>query len=172
MHSEEKYRPFLHGWNYVVSKNGEVINSITNNKLNATPNKNGYVSVLLKSESGNRKRFYVHRLVVMAFLGDIPEGYVVNHKNHIRNDNRLENLEIITQYENVKHGVNAGHYANNGENSPRGDNSPHSKITEKDAIEIRERNKKGESYRKLSLEYGVSFAQIGNIVRRVSWRHV
>lgn len=49
------------------------------------------------------KSWKIHQLVAMAFLDHKPCGYtkVVNHKNHNRQDNRVENLEIVTSRENV-----------------------------------------------------------------------
>ena len=49
----------------------------------------------------------VHRLVAQAFLGDHP-GLVVNHKDGDRYNNNLENLEWVTQRENVLHAMRAG----------------------------------------------------------------
>lgn len=45
----------------------------------------------------------VHQLVALAFLGHTLNGHkglVVDHKNNIKSDNRLENLQLITQREN------------------------------------------------------------------------
>ena len=50
-------------------------------------------------------RTKVHRIVIEAFLGPIPNGMHTNHKNGIRHDNRLSNLEVVTPGENVRHGV-------------------------------------------------------------------
>ncbi len=62
----------------------------------------GYLKVVLQLNR-IRKNKTIHQLVCMAFLGHKPNGYklVVNHKNFIRTDNCLENLEIITQRENT-----------------------------------------------------------------------
>jgi len=64
--------------------------------------KAGYIAVVL-SVNGEKSRLTSHQLVAMAFLGHVPCGYelVVNHKNEIKNDNRVENLEIITHYQNM-----------------------------------------------------------------------
>jgi hypothetical protein len=50
-----------------------------------------------------RKQRSVHQLVAEAFLNHTPCGHelVVNHKNNIKTDNRVENLELITQRENT-----------------------------------------------------------------------
>ena len=66
--------------------------------------KDGYniVNLYLNGKSETAK---VHRLVTELFIGDINKGYVVNHINFIKNDNRVENLEIVTirQNSNKKH---------------------------------------------------------------------
>lgn len=50
------------------------------------------------------KNVRVHRMIWKAFNGDIPTGYEINHKNGIRDDNRLENLELLTHRENLLYG--------------------------------------------------------------------
>ena len=49
------------------------------------------------------KTFKVHKLVAMAFLNHVPCGYklVVDHINDNPKDNRVENLQIVTQRENA-----------------------------------------------------------------------
>lgn len=64
----------------------------------------GYMQVEL---SGAKRA--VHRLVATAFLGDPPTGYVVNHKNGDKEDNRVENLEWCTPSANVQHGFRVLH---------------------------------------------------------------
>ena len=64
-------------------------------------NSGGYcVVVLCKNKT---KTLYVHKLVAEVFLNEKCFGreFVVNHKNFIRNDNRLDNLEIVTNRENT-----------------------------------------------------------------------
>lgn len=63
---------------------------------------NGYRAVVLFAK--NRKtQFYIHRLVASAFILNPEKKPFVNHKNGIRDDNRLENLEWCTQSENMIH---------------------------------------------------------------------
>jgi hypothetical protein len=69
--------------------------------------RNGYMSVSLKSSIDNKKHKYpVHRLVAITFSG-IPNinynEFVVNHKNGNKTDNRPENLEFLSNEDNIRH---------------------------------------------------------------------
>jgi hypothetical protein len=67
-------------------------------------NKYGYCEVTLYKE-GKQKTFLVHRLLAKAFLPNPLNLPVVNHKNGIKSDNRLENLEWATYRENTNHAL-------------------------------------------------------------------
>lgn len=70
--------------------------------LKPAVNGSGYLRVrLYKNNIGSMKA--VHKLVAVAFLGHEPCGMklVINHINFNRLDNRVENLEIVTQRENA-----------------------------------------------------------------------
>lgn len=62
----------------------------------------GYLVVNLYKEN-NKKTFYIHKLVAMAFLNHQPCGYklVVNHIDFDPLNNNVNNLEITTQRENT-----------------------------------------------------------------------
>lgn len=79
------------------SKGGNLI--IYEKLMKGRDNNYGYIQVGL-SKNGKCKMFYIHRLVTLSFLG--VSELEVDHKNHIRNDNRLENLEYVNHYENQK----------------------------------------------------------------------
>jgi hypothetical protein len=65
----------------------------------------GYYRVNLKSNSKG-KCFLVHRLVGMVFLTNTNNKRTINHKNGIKTDNRLINLEWNTDLENITHSRN------------------------------------------------------------------
>lgn len=67
-------------------------------------NHRGYCRVVLCKQSV-QKRYFVHRLVWIAFNGQIPEGYEINHLNEVKSNNRLENLNLITHKENINYGT-------------------------------------------------------------------
>jgi hypothetical protein len=62
----------------------------------------GYHKVAMRVE-GKNKQFFVHRLVAYAFLPNTHNKPFVNHKNGIKSDNRVINLEWCTPVENARH---------------------------------------------------------------------
>lgn len=67
----------------------------------------GYLVVYFKDKNDKEYAKTVHRLIAAAFLGDV-KGFIVNHKNGNKEDNRKENLEITTQKKNVQHAYETG----------------------------------------------------------------
>ena len=67
-------------------------------------NKSGYLMVILNKE-GKRKGMKIHRLVAEAFIPNPLNLPQVNHRNEIKSDNRVENLEWCTQDYNNKYGT-------------------------------------------------------------------
>ena len=57
--------------------------------------KNGYINF-----RSNGKFIAVHRAVYETFVGEIPQGYEIDHINTIRDDNRVDNLRAVTPKEN------------------------------------------------------------------------
>lgn len=66
---------------------------------------NGYPSVTMVDNYGGRTTTLVHRLLVQTFIGEIPSGHHVNHKDGNKQNSVLENLEIVTAQENILHAV-------------------------------------------------------------------
>lgn len=67
----------------------------------------GYQVVQLWQD-GRPKMRLVHRLVAEAFLGPVPEGREVNHKDGNKRNNGNANLEYVTHSENNKHAYRTG----------------------------------------------------------------
>jgi len=77
-------------------------------RLRKFRNARGYYQVALRT-NGILESFQVHRLVAENFLPDWDCGKDVDHVNRIRNDNRVENLRMMTRKENCK---NRSYYLN------------------------------------------------------------
>ena len=91
---------------YEVSNLGRVRNAHTGQIMKFRLNRCGYLTLDLYYK-GERKYKLVHRLVATAFVPGWREGLEVNHKNGVKTDNRAENLEWVTQSENMRHRCNA-----------------------------------------------------------------
>ena len=66
---------------------------------------NGYLYITLTDENGQRKNFYIHRLVAEAFLPNPDNLPQVNHLDYDRKNNKVTNLEWSSVSENVRHSL-------------------------------------------------------------------
>lgn len=123
---------------------------------------NEYIYVNLK-KNNKGKKFYIHRLLSQSFIDNPKNKPHVNHKNGIKYDNRLENLEWVTPQGNVDHMWENNLIGNFGEGSPN------SKLTEKDVLEIYSQRHDDITQTKLAEFYGVSIKTIGRIFRGERW---
>ena len=89
-----------------IRSNGRLDNR-KGKKLKPGIDKDGYLRITL-TNNGKRKSYCVHRLVARAYLKDYNEQLQVNHKNGIKTDNRVDNLEMVTLQENIKHSIKIG----------------------------------------------------------------
>lgn len=91
--------------NYFVSKNGKVKSTKKgNNIILKDCDRKGYRAVTLII-NGERKTFSVHKLMAITFMNlPFESKLVVDHINGIKYDNRLENLQILTNRQNVSKG--------------------------------------------------------------------
>jgi len=118
-------------WRYIIEDNGDVWKDIPsslvggqtgyaasdgglirfpNGRTTSGSPLNGYLRVSI-----NRRGFYVHRLVAGSYLPPVAvEQANVNHRDGNRSNNRLENLEYVTQAENIQHAHRVGLVASQG----------------------------------------------------------
>lgn len=115
----------------------------------------------------NRKEQFrtVHSLVCEAFICPRKNGMQTNHKNGIKTDNRLENLEWVTNKENAVHAVRHGLW-------PIGEKSRNSKFMNGDILEIRKMLKDGHTQWDIAHKFGVYQGTISYIKRRKRWGQV
>lgn len=91
---------------YEISSWGNVRTKYLKRRVNLYTSPAGYKTARLHStgHEGYKRRgrsWLVHRLVATAFLGEIPEKYVVHHIDHSPGNNRVENLKIVSMKENA-----------------------------------------------------------------------
>jgi hypothetical protein len=88
---------------YKVSKNGDVYDFKLKREVPMNKTKDGYLSLTLRSDSGERKTFKVHRLVSIAFIPNNENKETVNHIDGVKENNNVCNLEWATRSENTQH---------------------------------------------------------------------
>jgi hypothetical protein len=125
--------------------------------------RNGYPMFMICIKNQRCMRS-AHRMVADAFLGPIPSGMQVNHKNGVKGDPRVENLEIVSNGENRAHAYRVlGVKPNRG---AIGLKNVHAKLTWDEVREMREKYAAGsESYRTLARAYKTTTTTISRIVK-------
>ena len=88
---------------YKINENGEIYNIKTKKYLQGTV-RNGYRAVKLTID-GIKKDYLVHRLVAQTFLDNPNNFLVVNHKDGNKLNNNVNNLEWVTQSDNIIHAI-------------------------------------------------------------------
>lgn len=93
---------------YRVSSEGKVYAVHLNRYLTNNNNGTGYIQVKVRDDSGNRKNFYVHRLVALFFVPNDKGLDEVNHIDSDRANNCSDNLEWTTRSANMIHARDNG----------------------------------------------------------------
>lgn len=109
---------------------------------------------------------FVHRLVYEQFVGQIPKGMELHHKDFNKMNPRLSNLILVSHKENVKETIKLKRHA-------YGKRHGFSKLSEKDVIQIKKLpNFKRGDLIKIADKFHISPQSIRNIRRGITWRHI
>ena len=137
--------------NYYADKEGNIFNEL-GYQLNPYKHSDGYLQFKGYYGNGQTIPHYVHRFTWEWFNGPIPEGYQINHINEFKTDNRLENLELVTQKENIQ-------------------KRSYNKLNMEKAEAIRKEYAEVESmtFAKLAAKYDCSPSTIRDCVKHITW---
>lgn len=139
------------------SRNGRVLKP---DKL-----RKGYLQVSITNKEGVCKKMRVHRLVLLAFVGECPDGMEVRHLDGTRDNNNLSNLAYGTRKENhadkIEHGT-----------TNRGEKCLKSKLKEQDVQLVRLLLFFGWKQNKIAEIVGTSHDAIHAIKHGKSWSHL
>lgn len=156
----------LEGWPYEVNRNGEIrsTHARSPSRMKKLAHANGYDYITLTLEDA-KKTITVHTVVLETFNKPRPsKKHEVNHKNNVRHDNRLSNLEWMTHQENIAYRDATG-------GTVRGVKHPKNKLSEIQVLQIKRSLHKGEaSHTQLARKHNVSESTIRDIKNRRSWK--
>jgi len=107
----------------------------------------------------------IGRLVAKHFIPNTQNKPQVNHIDGNKQNDCVDNLEWVTNVENILHAFK------NGLHTGRGETHCKAKLISSQVIEIRKLSKT-HSNKQLAKIYGVTDSNINAIVKRKSWKHL
>lgn len=114
-----------------------------------------------KSGKAASRKYFVHRMVMDAFVGPCPEDMTVDHIDRDRQNNALDNLRYATKAEQDE---------NRDLSGISGENSRFSKLDWDKVKEIRRLYAHGKTIKNLSSEFGVGSDTIRRVVNNKTWK--
>ena len=96
---------------YAADKNGNVIHIVKKVSFIGFQHNSGYLRVAVRKYGGKMSHVLSHRFIWECFNGEIPEDKVIDHINEDKKDNRLCNLQMLTQQQNSKKSANNRDYS-------------------------------------------------------------
>lgn len=154
---------------YMIDEDGNLYTDYGKCKMSDRSKQNGYIVNTVCGDNGFKDQYKRHRLVAMVFLEKKSKDQTqVNHKNGIRTDNRVCNLEWCTPKENIRHAWDT-HLA-----TPKtGSKSNFAKLNEEQVLEIAKLLEQGNIQQKdIAKLYNVHKATISSIKKRKNWKRL
>jgi hypothetical protein len=160
--NEIKWRR-IHRSPYFISRDGEIYSERRKMILRGWGPANGYRMAIL-CYNGERHLVRHHHLVMRFFVGPRPVGFVINHKDGKKHNNRLSNLEYCTPQQNREHAKVNRLYSS-------GSYCSWAKLNEESALLIKRAHKVGMSHRQLARAFKVSKKAITKITTGKTWKY-
>lgn len=161
--------------NYWISSDGKLFTENWKNtgkfrEMKPAKDGNGYLRTVMVDDSGKNNTVKIHRIVAQAYLSNPENKEQVNHKNSIKTDNSVDNLEWCTFDENIAH-----RELTNPQKAFKGSENGFAKLNEEQVKEILtyyEANKPYYGRADLAKRYKVAEGTIKDVVQRRRWKHV
>lgn len=145
-----------------VNRWGKVMISNKKGKILTPSNSHGYLAVKMGTSPFVWR---VHQLVARAFIGPCPVGSVVNHIDGNKHNNRPENLEYISNSDNVKHAYRTGLLSN------KGTTNGHAILNDDKVRQIRSLRGSG-THKQIGEKVGCKTYLVSQVLAGKTWRHV
>lgn len=145
---------------YLAYVDGRIFSKVKNRFLRCNKlTSKGYMRVRL-----DEKTFQWHRIIGLTFIPNPDNKPQINHKNGIKTDNQVENLEWVTNQENRDHAMqNKLHSIGENHNS---------KLSEIDVLNIYKLYKKGVTRKEISHIYNIAYVTVCMILQGNRWKHL
>lgn len=163
--------------NYQVGSDGSFYSLYSNKKIKQNLGRDGYYRAHLYTNSEHHAKLS-HRLIAKAFIQNPENKPCVNHKNGIKTDNRVENLEWCTHKENIIHSYKSlgkkasEHQINVARQRYLGENNPKAKINKEIACDIKEMYYSGISATEIAKKFNLSRSYIHAIAKEKFWNNL
>lgn len=137
-------------------------------EMKTVTNEYGYSKLTFTVAPNRKKTLLVHRLVAMTYISNPLNLPQINHRDGIKSNNDVRNLEWVSAKQNTQHALN------NGLSVVQGSNSGMSKLSDAQVRQIKKELK--QPYLKQTTDlakiYGVSRCAINDIKFGRTWRHI
>ena len=90
--------------NYEIDVEKGLVYNLKTHKFIGNVGTKGYLQTSLTDDNGKQHFWQIHRLIWTAVNGEIPEGMQVNHIDENKDNNSINNLNLMTAKENVNWG--------------------------------------------------------------------
>lgn len=151
---------------YYISNKGEIFSRPNNKILKQQTNKDGYKTIILRDNDLLPRRWTIHKLVALVYIGNPPKyinNPTIDHKNNIRDDNRVENLQWI------EHSINSSERTI----KPIGEKNGRSILNENKVKKIWQLIKQNKySASQIGNMFGVNKGTILDIKNKKNWKYL